>query len=505
MTGPYALIYLGANLVPAAIGFFALILYTHLLSPAEYGVYVVGASIAGIVGALFFTWVRLSVSRYQAASPELDLRPEAFVAYLGTMAVIACLTPLALVVVRPDIGFGLLAGSLFLSLATTTFEISQEFRRARLNPLRFTVVAVVRSVTALALGYFAIEIGGGGIGLLVAIGVSFLVSNAIGSHRDTFRLLRPCSTEHLMRFVRYGAPFSIGAITIALHNALDRLGVAYLLGHSAAGYYGLAADITRQIIVILGSSVASAMFPIAFRTFAEQGAAATRERLAEGEELLLALVAPAAIWLAISANVFAGTLLGSQFQASVAMLLPVLVIARVCGAFNQFYVQISFQLAERPLLQVAHDGAVLVLNIALLFPLTFAFGLPGTAVAVLSAEGLGMLVGIALSRKAFRLPLNGPGLARVAAATAIMGLVTYAAKTALGGNSALTLLGVAASGGIAYAGSAILFDVAGARRLIGLFLNAAAAGGDSRIAPVLRGEPGRARARQLAGIRKADR
>lgn len=472
MTGPYAFIYLTANLVPAAVGFFALILYTHLLSPAEYGVYVVGASIAGLVGALFFTWVRLSVSRYQASSPDINLRPEATVAYVGTVAVLACLAPLVLFVVRPDISFTLVAASLFLSLSTAIFEISQEFRRAQLNPLRFTIVAVIRSVTAVALGYFAIEIGGGGLGLLLAIGASFLVANVASLRRDAQRPLRLCSTENLKRFIRYGTPFSIGAITIALHNALDRLGVAYLLGASAAGYYGLAADLTRQIIVILASSVASAMFPLAFRTLAQRGEAATRERVAEGGELLLALIAPAAIWLAISANAVAGTLLGGQFQTAVAMLLPLLVLARVCGVLNQFYVHISFQLAEKPLLQVAHDATVLILNVALLFPLTLYFGLPGTAVAVLLAEGLGMLVGIGLSRRAFRLPLNGRGLARVAAATAIMALVTYAARTAFGGNGIPALLGIAASGGIAYAGAAILLDVAGVRRLIGSLLYA---------------------------------
>ena len=37
------------------------------------------------------------------------------------------------------------------------------------------------------------------------------------------------------------------------------LGVAYLLGASAAGYYGLAAETTRQLMVILASSVASAV------------------------------------------------------------------------------------------------------------------------------------------------------------------------------------------------------------------------------------------------------
>jgi O-antigen/teichoic acid export membrane protein len=474
MTNPHALIYLVANLVPAIIGFFALILYTHLLSPAEYGIYVVGASIAGIIAAFFFTWIRLSVSRYQAMSPELDLRAEATIAYLGTAAVIACLAPLVVLIVRPSVGFGILAGSLFLSLALTTFEISQEFRRARLNPFRFTTIAVIRSVASLTLGYAAIKLGGGGAGLLVAVGASFLLANIFRPRRDASRPRRRCSGAMLMQFVRYGAPFSLGAITIALHNSLDRLGIAYLLGPSAAGYYGFAADMTRQIMLMLGASVASAMFPIAFRSLAEAGPDAARARLAEGGELLFALVAPVTVWLVISADTVAGTLVGSEFQAGVATLLPLLVVGRMCGVVNQFYLQVSFQLAEKPFLQVTHDALVLVLNIVLLFPLTLWFGLPGTAAAVLLAEGLGVLIGIGLSRRAFRLPFNARGLARVAVATLVMGLAVYAAKTAMGGHGGLWVLaGEVCCGGLAYAAAAIMLDVAGVRQMIGSFFNAA--------------------------------
>src|SRR5271170_6341632 len=149
MVNPYALIYLVAHAIPAIIGFGALILYTHLLSAAEYGIYVIGASIAGVISAVFFAWVRLSVARYQAKSPELDLRAEAIVAYVGTVLVIACLTPVALLIARPSIGFGVVAGSLLLSLSLTAFEISQEFRRARLNPLRYMIIGVTRGILGL--------------------------------------------------------------------------------------------------------------------------------------------------------------------------------------------------------------------------------------------------------------------------------------------------------------------------------------------------------------------
>jgi O-antigen/teichoic acid export membrane protein len=470
MISPYVLIYLVAYMVPALIGFLALIVYTHLLSPAEYGLYVIGWSISGIVSALFFTWIRQSVARYQARSPELDLRIEAAVAFGGTVVVIACLTPVAILVARPNIGFGIVAGSLFLSLSNTSFEISQAFKCAQLNSLRFAIVAVIRSTLGLALGYVAIKLGGGGLGLLVAIGASFMIANVVSFKTDSAKPRRSFSADYLTQFARYGLPFSLGALAFALHGVLDRLGVAYLLGQSGAGYYGLAADMTRQLVAILAASVASVMFPTVFRSFAKNGAVETRERLKEGAELLLALIAPVTVWLAISANVVAGTLLGTEFQASVAALLPLLAVGRMCGAVNQYYLHVSFQLAEKPLLQVAHDSLILILNFALLFPLTLAFGLPGTATAVLIAEVLGILIGISLSRRAFKLPFDGWGIGRVVASTAIMAVATYAAKMASAGQGPRALVSVAVCGGVAYAGAAVLFDVAGVRSTIASFL-----------------------------------
>lgn len=466
MISVYALIYVAAYAVPAVIGFAAMILYTHLLAPAQYGIYVVGTGIAGIISAVFLMWVRQAVLRYQASSPELDLRPEAAIAYGVSAALVVVLTPLAILIIRPSVGVGLIAAAIVFSLALSAFEINLEFKRARLDPRRMTIVSVVRSVLSLALGYGVIAFGGGGIALLLALSASFVLANGWNSWSGNGKPLRQFSSDHLWQFVRYGVPLSLGAIAITLHYTLDRLGVAYLLGASAAGYYGLASDMTRGVFAILSSSVASAMFPIVFRSHAKAGTAATRERLLEGAELLFALVVPLAVWIALSARPIAETLLGTEFRAGVAAILPLLAIGRMFGAVNQYYLQISFQLAEKPLLQVAHESSILVLNLALLFPLTLAFGLYGTAVSVLIAEALGIAIGVWLSRRAFQLPFGHTGMLRVLASAAVLGAASYAATSLAGGHGPLALASTLAAGGIAYAVAAVLLDVANIRSLI---------------------------------------
>ena len=135
-----------------------------------------------------------------------------------------------------------------MSLSFTAFEISQEFKRAQFNPLRFMTVAVIRSVSALAMGYTAIKLGGGGLGLLLAVGASFLIANLFSLPGKAAKPLQ-FDAVYFTQFMRYGLPFTLWR-RIALHSALDRLGVAYLLGQSGAGYYGLTAEMTRQLIGI---------------------------------------------------------------------------------------------------------------------------------------------------------------------------------------------------------------------------------------------------------------
>ncbi|RTM14087.1 MAG: hypothetical protein EKK33_07970, partial [Bradyrhizobiaceae bacterium] len=156
-------IYLVAYILPAAVGFFAVTAYTRLLTPAEYGVYVVGISLAGILGAIFFAWIKLSVSRYQAMSAEVDFRGTAMVAFALTAAVLCATTPLVFLV-RSDVSVELLLASMFVAIMANAVDVGQEFERAKLRPYRFAAISIVRSVSSVGFGLLAIWLGWGGLG-----------------------------------------------------------------------------------------------------------------------------------------------------------------------------------------------------------------------------------------------------------------------------------------------------------------------------------------------------
>ncbi|MCJ9732619.1 lipopolysaccharide biosynthesis protein, partial [Bradyrhizobium sp. PRIMUS42] len=405
-------IYLVAYILPAAVGFFAVTAYTRLLSPAEYGVYVVGISLAGILGAVFFAWIKLSVSRYQAMSAEVDFRGTAMVAFGLTVAVLCATTPLVFLF-RSDVSVELLLASMFVAIMANAVDVGQEFERAKLRPYRFAAISIVRSVSSVGFGLVGIWLGWGGLGLLAAFGLGSLTGIILNLVGDRTRIAR-FQRSQFMQLARYGLPLTLAGLSVAVYSACDRLIVAYLLGKDAAGIFGVAADLPRQFMVMIASSVAAATVPLVFRSLSENNKETTRERLTESLELLLVVVTPVAVWLALAADQVAGTLVGVDFRAGVSALLPTLVLARFFGIANQFYVQISFQLAERPFMLAAQSFLTLVVSVVLMVVLVAGYDIYGAALATLATEAIGFLVAVVLMHRAHPVPFDLGRLAGVA-------------------------------------------------------------------------------------------
>lgn len=461
-------IYLVAYILPAAVGFFAVTAYTRLLTPAEYGVYVVGISIAGILGAIFFAWIKLSVSRYQAMSAEVDFRGTAMVAFALTAGVLCAATPLVFLF-RSDVSVELLLASMFVAIMANAVDVGQEFERAKLRPYRFAAISIVRSVSSVGFGLLGIWLGWGGMGLLAAFGLGSLTGIVLNLVGDRTRIARFQSSQ-FMQLARYGLPLTLAGLSVALYSTCDRLIVAYLLGKDAAGIFGVAADLPRQFMVMIASSVAAATVPLVFRTLSEKNDGATRERLTESLELLLVVVAPVAVWLALATDQVAGTLVGVDFRAGVSALLPMLVLARFFGIANQFYVQISFQLAERPFMLAAQSFVTLVVSVALMFVLVTGYGLYGAALATLATEAIGLVVAVVLMHRAYPVPFDFNRLAGIAASAAAMAVAILVVRSQVSGTGLVSLTFVSVAGGLAYAAAAWLLNVANVRILSLRFL-----------------------------------
>jgi O-antigen/teichoic acid export membrane protein len=456
--------YMVAHGTSAALGFLSVILFTRMLTPAEYGLYVVALSIAGIVSALLFTWVRLSVLRFESEGEATDIRLTALAAYLVSVltmpaVLIACTLALGVAIDRA-------LAAIVLATALGLFELGQEILRARLDSTAYMRATVVRAFSAIAISYALVHAGFGGLGLVAGVAGGYVLSALMFSPAVWKGPRKPFDRATFSIMLGFGIPMAMSGGVFALHAALDRLLVAWLLGDAAAGIYGASADLVRQIILFPALSVASAVVPLAIRSLAEDGVAAADEHLTRSGELLLAVVMPAVVGLAIVAPHFAALILGPEFRDTAAVLIPILVFAWLFQTISQQFVQVSFHLAKKPSLMVAHGTVILVVNVIAMALLVRPFGLKGAAWSLVIAEFAGVIAGYMLSQRAHPLPFSWRPILKVAAAVLIMAVPTALIEWSDPTDSIVSLATAVMAGVVTYGAAAFALDLAGIRGVV---------------------------------------
>lgn len=474
-TGLYMLSSVGG----AAVSFAGTALFTRLYSPVDYGVYITANALGGIVSAMLFTWVRLSVLRVEARGDGSDVRLTALTCYAGSAACLALLAPLLRY--AAGLPWTVSAGACLFAGTIALFELQLEILRARQRVGAYALASAGRAVLMVGAGFAIAGVGLGGFGLSLSIafayaGVSLGLAPAVWSGS-----VAPFDRAAARAMLRFGLPATLSALAMALHAATDRLFVTHLLGVAAGGQYGVAADLTRQIVLVPVTALGSALVPAAIACHAGEGVAAARRQLAASGEMLLGLLLPLVVGLSLVGPQVAALVLGPRFQDAAATLIPVLSFVWLFQAVSQNYVHVGFHVAGRSSGMVAQALVSLAVNFALIVPATLWFGILGAAAAVLAAEAVGAVAGFFLARRHFPLPFAAGGLARVVLATAVMAAAVRCVGFALPASVAAVPAGALAArvvtGVVVYGAGVVLLDLAGVGSALGRRLGR----GDARL------------------------
>lgn len=453
--------YMVASIISAAVGLLSAIVFTRLLSPEEYGVYVVGLSTAGIVSAMLFTWVRVSALRFQSEGGSVDVRATVLLAYL--ISVLAAPVALLIATLTSSVSIERNIAAIFFALGLGLFELGQELLKARMQSFAFMAASITRGCVAFLVCLTAALLGGGGLTQLAMVTIAYFITASLFAATIWRRPIAGLNFSDLRAFSRFGIPLTLSGIVFAVHAALDRMLVFHLMGDNAAGHYGASADLVRQIILIPATSIASATIPLAVRAFADGGARSARPHLEFGFEILLATVLPAVVGLAFTSRYIAAVVLGPDFRETAAQIMPILAFAWLFQSISQSYVHASFHLAKTPFLTTLQGAAMLLVNLVTMPVLISRFGLAGAACGLVVAEAFGAGFGWFLSGKAFPLPCNAWHVLRIALATAIMALAITALEPLLA-PGVLSLCILAGCGALTYFAAGMALDICGMRK-----------------------------------------
>lgn len=458
--------YMIANIVSAMFGFASVVIFTRILAPEQYGIYVVGFSIAAMISALVFGWIKASIVPFTADGTETDIRATAGFAFL------------ALLLLAPVLFFGIgafardtsgyLLPAIMLAFGIGFFEFYLEVLRARQATIPYMWATILRAALALVIALvlvlvFHLE----GLGLLLSIALSYLVTAALYSVIVWKGPRQPFDPGLLKKMLAFGIPMTISGTVFVLQTMLDRFVLAGAMGEHAAGLYGAAADLVRQVMMFPGVAIGTAVVPIAVHFLARDDRPGLDRHMIESTEMLLAILAPAAAGLAIIAGKLAFLVLGEEFRAEAAMLIPIVALAWLFRSVTYQILHVSFQVKRKPGLMLAQGIMTLALNAAALFILVPRFGLLGAAWALVLSEALGMAVGYGLTRWSYQLPIAPLSIFKVALATLVMAVPAFWLDRTLTGYGPLDIGLPIIAGMLAYALAVFWLDIAGIRTRLG--------------------------------------
>lgn len=420
----HAGIYLAARGLPGLIAFLAIPLFSRLLEPAEYGRYALVFGAVGVLNALLFQWLRLSMVRYLPAHADepaalkstLATVCGAMVLSAGVLTGLACLAPST-----EGWRTALLLGWAALA-AQAAFELCCEYARGTLRPWHYMRLQVVRSGVFVALGVAFVLAGSGWWGPLAGLCAGMLLAAGIAWRGDWAGVRPRIDRELLAKLARYGVPLSLTvALTVVIATS-DRYLIAAFSGEDAAGLYSVAVDFTTQTITLLMMSVYLAAFPMAVRAWEGGGAAAAGERMRSNAALLMAIGVPCVVGLTVLAPGVSRCFLGESYRDAAAGIMPLVALGTFLAGMKAYHFDAAFQFADRTLSQVWIVLVAAVLNVGLNVIAIPRWGLSGaagaSALAYLVAIGLTILLG----RRHVKLPVPAGDCVKVLLAAALMAL-----------------------------------------------------------------------------------
>ena len=452
--------YLVTRGTSAAIQLLALSVFSHLVSPAEYGRYALAVIFAFTARAILFEWLYLGVLRLL---PN-DFRKESFLA-----TVLACYLTLAGVCLCIAIAVALLTnqesllvlGVVALLLAAAFHEINLQLAARQLSPGRYAALAVIKAGCVLLFGALGAisELAENGLLLGAAAGYAFS-SVALTLRAWCSISLRHANLATVRDLARYGIPLGVTAGLGILAWNTDRMVLGYLIGPSAVGPYALGAELAAQSVGMLMTTINLAGFPIALRTLEREGFKEARGALAKQAILLGVLALPSAAALAVFASDISLIAFSVQFREVAATTIAWIALAALINGLRAYYFDMAFQLGERTKPQVAITIATGLVNVGLTVGLVSAYGTEGAAAATAIAAVVGLVLSWSWGRTILKMPIPLIDWSKCLLATAAAALIVF--SLAFEPGIPRLLAGMAAAG-ITFVALAWTLNVAGFR------------------------------------------
>jgi O-antigen/teichoic acid export membrane protein len=454
-------------MVPAAVAIGMVIVYTRLLSPAEFGLYNFGFTATIVMQASFFYALNLGVMRFYPGALR-DGTGETFLhtAYRGLavmmLASIAVAAAAAQALPSEAGMIWLLVPMLVLRAAVA---INQAVNRSTTRVVRYNIIECSQAAIGFGLGVLLVVVRGPSafnalLGLIIGSAVTLL--------GDIRQFVSPfCAGRYDGRMMRdvlkYSAPLAFAYLLGCSLQYADRFVVGVLAGKRSLGIYAVAVALVERPTTLISAWITTATFPAAVEALERGGPEVGRRQAGHNGAILLGLVVPACVGLALTAHHVSDVLVGAEFREGASQLIPIIAAAALLRNIAAHIVDHSFHMSRRSDLMLASYGMAAAFNLCLDFLLIPRFGMYGAAFASLFSLAFLVLVGGYLANRTFRLWLPLSEVLRILFAASVMAAMLILLPVPQNWVGLVLLIGV---GVMTYGLIAVAVDLAGVRAAI---------------------------------------
>jgi len=259
--GKHALIYGTGVVLTRAVGFLLIPLYTHYLTPKDYGTLELIDLTGYIIGYFMGMGLDQAVVRYyhQYADPkdkEAVLSTATWFTALWCAIMVAILVPLTPVLSQLIFGSNEYAPLLMLSWAGlflgSVVGIQKAIIRAQLHSKRFMTLSLVNTGISVLMNIYFIAILRLGVRGMLYSGIisSFLIGAYLWS-RTVPRTGAKIDMAKLDPMIRYGLPFVPGGIFAFVLNWSDRYFLRHYVDIATVGLYALGYKLGMIVVMLI--------------------------------------------------------------------------------------------------------------------------------------------------------------------------------------------------------------------------------------------------------------
>jgi len=458
-------IYVLAKIVPGVMAFVALSIYTHLLTPQEYGIYTLIFSAALFLHSALFNWLPVGMMRFWPGGTYSD---KAFISTLGVLYfrlfVPIAIAGLLLFLFLGEGYYSQIAASFLLLAGFTVLMIGQQLQSAQMLPSRYALMTISYAISALSLGAAMAYFGYGPIGVILGTAMGMLIPAAILSAKSWALFDRSLYTPELTRkLLIYGTPLAASFFLDEVANLSDRYMLAWLVDEAEAGKYAVGYDLAGNTVMMIMNAINLAAYPMIVKLLDTKGKEAALEYFNTYVILLLSISIPAVVGLSLVGPGLVSLVIGDDYQPAVILVLPWVASAIFFMGLGAFYVHLPFQLGNK-------NGGIFkigvytaLINLILNFWLIPKMGMLGAAVATLLSFMLSTALGVYYARGVFPLPFPAREVVKIVIAAVFMGLCLWVVKDYRGW---LWLIGQMAIGLSSYGLATYLLNTGGIKQIV---------------------------------------